>query len=72
MLLLKLAFRRYGVIISHYLLLLSYYLSGLLSSSLIFVALLISRISRLKGPRGDSEYLIHIRTSNTNTKRILI
>ena len=72
MLLLKLAFSRYSVIISHHLLLLSYHLSGPLSGGLILIALLISRISRLKGPRGDSKYLIYIRTSNTNTKRILI
>ena len=72
MLLLKLVFSCCGVIISHYLLLLGCHLSGLLSGSLILVALLISRISRLKGPRGDSKYLIYIRISNTNTKRILI
>ena len=71
-LLLKLAFSRRGAIVSYYFLLLSCHLSGLLSSGLVLVALLISYISRLKGLRGDSKYLIYIRISNTNIKRILI
>ena len=71
MLLLKSAFSRRGVIVGHHLLL-SRHLSGPLSGGLILITLLISHISRLKDPRGDSEYLIYIKISNTNIKRILI